>query len=82
MAGDIKREQTELHVLVNNAGNFYKERLLSADDIEMTMAVNHFVPFLLILILLDMLEASAPSRIVNVASSSHKLIKSVDFENL
>ena len=82
MAEDIKREQTELHVLVNNAGNFYKERMLSADDIEMTMAVNHFAPFLLTLLLLDLLKASAPARIVNVASSSHKLIKSVDFENL
>ena len=82
MAEDIKREQTELHVLVNNAGNFYKERMLSADDIEMTMAVNHFAPFLLTLLLLDLLKASAPARIVNLASSSHKLIKSVDFENL
>ena len=82
MAEDIKREQTELHLLVNNAGNFYKERLLSADNIEMTMAVNHFAPFLLTLLLLDLLEASAPARIVNVASSAHKLIRSVDFENL
>jgi len=82
MAEDIMREQTELHVLVNNAGNFYKERLLSTDDIEMTMAVNYFAPFLLTLLLLDLLKANAPARIVNVASSSHKLIRSVDFENL
>jgi len=82
MAEEIKREQTELHVLVNNAGNFYKERLLSADDIEMTMAVNHFAPFLLTLLLLDLLKTSMPARIVNVASSSHRLVRSVDFENL
>jgi len=82
MAEKIKQEQTELHVLVNNAGNFYKERLLSTDDIEMTMAVNHFAPFLLTYLLLDLLKANAPARIVNVASSSHKLIGSVDFENL
>jgi NAD(P)-dependent dehydrogenase (short-subunit alcohol dehydrogenase family) len=82
MAEDIKREQTELHVLVNNAGNFYKERLLSSDGIEMTLAVNHLAPFLLTMLLLDLLKASAPARIVNVASSSHKLIKSVDLENL
>jgi len=82
MAEDIMREQTELHVLVNNAGNFYKEHLLSTDDIEMTMAVNYFAPFLLTLLLLDLLKANAPAKIVNVASSSHKLIRSVDFENL
>jgi len=82
MAEDIKREQTQLHVLLNNAGNFYKERLLSADGIEMTMAVNYFAPFLLTLLLLDLLKASAPARIVNVASNSHKFISSVDYENL
>jgi len=82
MTEDIKREQSELHVLVNNAGNFYKECLVSSDGIEMTLAVNHLAPFLLTMLLLDLLKASAPARIVNVASSSHKLIKSVDLENL
>jgi NAD(P)-dependent dehydrogenase (short-subunit alcohol dehydrogenase family) len=75
MAEDIKREQTELHVLINNAGNFYQERLLSSDGVEMTLAVNHLAPFLLTMLLLDLLKASAPARIVNVASSSHKSIK-------
>ena len=46
------------------------------------MAMNHFAPFLLTLLLLDLMKASAPTRIVNVASSVHKSIKSVDFENL
>ena len=82
MAEDIKREQKELHVLVNNAGNFYRDRLLSSDGVEMTLAVNHIAPFLLTLLLLDLLKTSAPARIVNVASSSHKLIKSVDLEDL
>jgi len=82
MAEDIKRECTELNVLVNNAGNFYRDRLLSSDGVEMTMAVNHLAPFLLTMLLLDLLKTSAPARIVNVASSSHKLIKSVDLEDL
>jgi len=82
MAEDIKREHTELHVLVNNAGNFFGDRLLSSDGVEMTLAVNHLAPFLLTILLLDLLKVSTPSRIVNVASSSHKLIKSVDLENL
>ena len=82
MAEDIKRENTELHVLVNNAGNFYRDRLLSSDGVEMTLAVNHLAPFLLTLLLLDLLKASTPTRIVNVASSAHKSIKSVDLEDL
>ena len=82
MAQEIIQEQRKLHVLVNNAGNYYKKRLLSSDGIEMTMAVNHFAPFLLTYLLLDLVKASAPTRIVNVASSAHKTIKSVDFENL
>jgi len=82
MAEDIKREHTELNVLVNNAGNFYRDRLLSSDGVEMTLAVNHLAPFLLTMLLLDLLKSSAPTRIVNVASSSHKSIKSVDLEDL
>ena len=56
--------------------------ILSSDGIEMTLAVNHLAPFLLTMLLLNLLKASVPARIVNVASSSHKMIKSVDIENL
>lgn len=82
MADDIKRENTALHVLVNNAGNFYKERKMTDDGIEMSFAVNHLAPFLLTILLLDLIKASAPARIINVSSSAHKMIKAVDFDNL
>ena len=82
MAEDIKREQKELHVLVNNAGNFFEDHQLSADGYEMTFAVNYLAPFLLTLLLLDLLKVSAPARIVNVSSSSHRSIKEVDLANL
>ena len=41
-------------------------------DLEMTFAVNYLAPFLLTNVLLDMLKASAPARIVNVSSAAHK----------
>lgn len=82
LAEDIRRENNTLHVLVNNAGNFYKERQLTEAGLEMTFTVNYLAPFLLTLLLLDLIKASAPARIVNVASSSHKMIKKIDFDNL
>jgi NAD(P)-dependent dehydrogenase (short-subunit alcohol dehydrogenase family) len=64
----------ELHVLINNAGIFADERVLTDDGIELTFAVNHVGPFLLTELLAPRLEASAteaPSRVINVSSIAH-----------
>ncbi|CAN5916124.1 SDR family oxidoreductase [soil metagenome] len=64
----------QLHVLVNNAGIIANERSVTADGLELTMAVDHIAPFLLTELLLPRLEASAtsaPSRVINVASIAH-----------
>ena len=61
-----------LDVLVNNAGALYLDRQLSADGIEMTFALNHLGYFLLTSLLLDLLRASAPARVVNVSSEAHR----------
>lgn len=63
-----------LHVLINNAGIFANERVITDDGIELTFAVNHIGPFLLTELLAPRLEASvteAPSRVINVASIAH-----------
>jgi NAD(P)-dependent dehydrogenase (short-subunit alcohol dehydrogenase family) len=61
-----------LDVLVNNAGLFSPSFRRSEDGYEMTFAVNHLAPFLLTNLVLDRLEASAPARIVTVASRAHR----------
>ena len=61
-----------LHVLVNNAGVVNLKRTLTADGIETVLAVNHLACFLLTHLLLERRQASAPARIVNVASDAHR----------
>lgn len=73
-AEQILAKVPALHVLVNNAGLFADERVVTDDGVELTFAVNHIAPFLLTELLAPRLEASAtsaPSRVINVASVAH-----------
>ena len=70
-----------LDVLVNNAGATFNERQENVAGIEMAFALNHLGYFLLTKLLLDILKASAPSRIINVSSSLHKFGK-IDFDDM
>lgn len=71
-----------LHLLLNNAGVVNTERKLSADGIEETFAVNHLAYFLLTELLRERIVASAPARIVSVASEAHAFCKGVQFDDL
>jgi len=71
-----------IDVLVNNAGGILSDRRETADGLEATFAVNHLGPFLLTELLLDRITASAPSRIVNVASTAHQGARHLDFDDL
>jgi NAD(P)-dependent dehydrogenase (short-subunit alcohol dehydrogenase family) len=71
LAATFMERYAHLRILVNNAGVFLLKRHLTGDGLEMTFAVNHLAPFLLIHLLLDRLKASAPARIVNVCSGAH-----------
>jgi len=61
-----------IDVLVNNAGAFFDRHELTEDGIERTFALNHIAYFVLTYLLLGRLKASAPARIVNVASGAHR----------
>jgi NAD(P)-dependent dehydrogenase (short-subunit alcohol dehydrogenase family) len=69
---EILAAHDRLDVLVNNAGVFSPHYRLSSDGFELTFAVNHLAPFLLTNRLLERLKASAPARIVTVASEAHR----------
>lgn len=75
------REETRLDILINNAGIGTIDKAMTKDGLEMIMAVNHFGPFLLTNLLVDVLKASAPSRIVTVSSTAHRRGK-IDRDNL
>jgi NAD(P)-dependent dehydrogenase (short-subunit alcohol dehydrogenase family) len=78
---EFKKQHPRLDVLVNNAGGFFMSRQVSRDGIEMTFALNHLNYFLLTHLLLDVLKASAPARIINVSSDAHRKAK-VRFEDI
>jgi NAD(P)-dependent dehydrogenase (short-subunit alcohol dehydrogenase family) len=68
-----------LHVLINNAG-LAGRRGMTSSGFEIAFGTNYVGPFLLTSLLLERLRASAPSRIVNVASGAHYGATEIDFE--
>ncbi len=81
LAQQFRNKYDRLDVLVNNAGATFGERMESVDGIEMTFALNHLGYFLLTNLLLDILEASKPSRVINVSSSLHKF-GNINFDDI
>lgn len=78
---NFKQDYSTLDVLINNAGIVTRERRETEDGLEMQFAVNHLAYFLLTNLLLDVLKASAPARIVNVSSQTHAWAE-IDFDDL
>jgi retinol dehydrogenase-12 len=81
LAAEVKKRCPRLDVLVNNAGAIFTRREETKEGTEKTLALNHLGYFLLTLELLDLLKASAPSRVVNVASEAHRGMR-LDFQDL
>lgn len=70
-----------LHVLVDNAG-IAGLRGATADGFELAFGTNHLGHFLFTSLLLPRLRASAPARVVVVASESHYQAKGIDWAAL
>jgi NAD(P)-dependent dehydrogenase (short-subunit alcohol dehydrogenase family) len=70
-----------IDVLINNAGAVFRRRETTAYGLERTFALNHMAYFLLTALLRERLIASAPARIVSVASNAH-YGATLDFDDL
>ncbi len=68
LANAVLRDHDRLDVLIHNAGALSAERRAAPDGIEATVASQVVGPFLLTSLLLDRLEASAPSRVLTMSS--------------
>ncbi|XP_046993301.1 retinol dehydrogenase 14 [Schistocerca americana] len=78
----IKSSEKRLDVLIHNAGCAHAFGPKATEDgLELTMATNHYGPFLLTHLLIDLLKQSVPSRIVVVASELYRFAK-VDLQNV
>jgi NAD(P)-dependent dehydrogenase (short-subunit alcohol dehydrogenase family) len=81
VAAEIAAAEPRIDVLINNAGALFGSREVTADGLELTFATNHMSYFVLAHGLRERLRASAPARVVNVASNAHKGEK-LDFNDL
>jgi NAD(P)-dependent dehydrogenase (short-subunit alcohol dehydrogenase family) len=77
-AAEFERRHDRLHVLINCAGIFLRRREVTSEGIERVWATNYLSHFLLTNLLLDTLKASAPARIVNVATKTMGLKLDLD----
>jgi NAD(P)-dependent dehydrogenase (short-subunit alcohol dehydrogenase family) len=81
VAAEIAAAEPRIDVLINNAGALFGARHVTSDGLELTFATNHMSYFLLTHGLRERLRASAPARVVNVASDAHKGQK-INFNDL
>ena len=71
-----------LDLLINNAGIMAIPRRMSVDGFELQLATNHLGHFALTALLMPAIMAVPNSRIVNVASNAHKMVKGMNFQDL
>ncbi len=80
-AEEFAENFSRLDLLINNAGVMAPPYGKTADGFELQFGTNHLGHFALTARLLPILEGTAGSRIVNVASGAHKYGK-LDFDDL
>jgi len=82
LGADLLAAYPRIDVLVNNAGALFRDRDVTEDGLERTFALNHMAYFLLTQLLRERLAASAPARVVSVASRAHQQVSGLDLDDL
>ncbi|MCU0847320.1 MAG: SDR family NAD(P)-dependent oxidoreductase [Spirochaetes bacterium] len=79
---DIRRAASEfmslkkpLHILVNNAGQVNRGFSKTEDGYESTFAVNYLAMFQFTILIMRSLVSGSPSRIINVSSDTHRIVR-------
>ena len=75
LADQLLATTDRLDALINNAGVWNSHQTYTAGGVEQTFFVNHLAPFLLSHRLLPVLRRTPHSRLICLASDSHKQIK-------
>jgi NAD(P)-dependent dehydrogenase (short-subunit alcohol dehydrogenase family) len=80
LAAAVQDTTDRLQILINNAGigTAGGVRQVSVDGFELRFAVNYLAGFMLTSLLLPLLRASAPARVVNVSSAGQQAIDFAD----
>lgn len=78
---NFKALQLPLHALINNAGVMMTSRHVTVDNLEKVFTVNYLSHFLLTNLLLPELEKTN-GRVINLASTMHKILSSFSFDDL
>jgi len=79
--GEFKQKYDQLDLLINNAGVMIPPYTKTKDGFELQFGTNHLGPFALTGLLLDLIQKTKNSRIVNVSSSAHRYGK-INFDDM
>jgi retinol dehydrogenase 12 len=71
IASELQTKLEKLDVLINNAGSYTHEKVLTQDGFEQQLVINYYVPRYFCESLLPLLEKAEKGRIVNVTSRMH-----------
>lgn len=69
----IKKKFEKIDILINNAGAAMDKKKLSKQDLEATLAINHFSHVLITHDLLPLLKKSEKARIIITSSEAHRI---------
>ncbi len=82
LAAELHDKYEGIDVLVNNAGINNTELRTTSEGYDQMLATNYLAPFLLTNLVVDLLKAASPSRVVNVASEAHRFSLRPNFDGL